>query len=127
MLLPRNKILIPCLCAALFLLATTSFAAPDQRVLRVGLPHVIVDRQYRLMDDWQEYLQTKLQRQIELVIRKNDSDTMDHLPLERLDFAWVADYHDADLPRELRLVAVPLYKGRPYFRSYLIVSASEPM
>jgi phosphonate transport system substrate-binding protein len=125
----RNKISICCLCAGLFLLATSSFASSDRdvRVLRIGLPHVIVDRQYRLMDDWQEYLQTKLQRQIEFVIRKNDSDTMDQLRLERLDFAWVADYPDADLPRELRLVAVPLYKGRPYFRSYLIVSASEPL
>jgi phosphonate transport system substrate-binding protein len=129
MLLPRNKILIPCLCAALSLLGTTSFAAPDHevRTLRIGLPHAIVDRQYRLMDDWQEYLQTKLQRRIEFVIRKNDSDTMDQLRLERLDFAWVADYPNADLPRELRLVAVPLYNGRPYFRSYLIVSASEPL
>jgi phosphonate transport system substrate-binding protein len=46
---------------------------------------------------------------------------MDLLRLEKLDFAWICDYPYLHLKQEVRLLAVPLYQRRPYYRSYLIV------
>lgn len=111
----------------LFLLATSLFAwgAQNARPVRIGLPHVIMDRQYLLAADWRLYLQSRLRRPVEFVIRRKDSDTLDQLRLENLDFAWISDYPYLRLKRRVRLVAVPLYQGRPYFRSYLIVPAAD--
>lgn len=114
----------------MFLLATSMFAwgAQNVRPVRIGLPHVIMDRQYLLVADWRQYLQARLHRPVEFVIRRKDSDTMDQLRLENLDFAWISDYPYLRLKRQhpnVRLVAVPLYQGRPYFRSYLIVPAAD--
>ena len=112
----------------LLLLATSAWSAPNLRPVRVGLPHVIMDRQYILVEEWRLYLQAKLHRPVEFVIRRKDSDTMDQLRLENLDFAWISDYPCLRLKRQqpyIRLVAVPLYQGKPYFRSYLIVPAAD--
>lgn len=112
----------------LFLIATFAWGAQNLRPVRIGLPHVIMDRQYRLVADWRQYLQSRLHRPVEFVVRRKDSDTMDQLRLENLDFAWISDYPYLRLKRQqprARLVAVPLYQGRSYFRSYLIVPAAD--
>lgn len=77
------------------------------------------------MADWRQYLQNKLQRQVEFVIRRNEGDTLDQLRLERLNFAWISDYSYVHLKPQANLLAVPLYKGRPFFRSYLITSSHQ--
>ena len=50
---------------------------------------------------------------------------MDLLRLEKLDFAWICDYPYLHLKQEVRLLAVPLYQGRPHYRSYLIVRSDN--
>jgi len=84
-----------------------------------------MDRQYLLVEDWRQYLQSRLHRPVEFVIRGKDSDTLDQLRLQNLDFAWISGYPYLSLKHKLRLVAVPLYRGRSYFRSYLIVPADD--
>ena len=113
----------------LVLLATSLFAwgAQNVRPVRIGLPHVFMDRQYLLIDDWRQYLQSRLHRPVQFVIRGKDSNTLDQVRLHNLDFAWVSDYAYLRLKSQLRLVAVPLYWGRPYFRAYLIVPADDDL
>lgn len=113
------------LALALLLASLFAWGAENTRAVRIGLPHVLMDRQYLLIDDWRQYLQSRLHRPVEFVIRGKDSDTLDQLRLQNLDFAWVSDYPYLRLKRQLRLVAVPLYWGRPYFRSYLIVPTDD--
>ncbi len=62
-----------------------------------------------------------LKRPVEFVQRDSYRETMDLLRLEKLDFAWICDYPYLHLKQEVRLLAIPLYQGRPYYRSYLIV------
>jgi phosphonate transport system substrate-binding protein len=101
------------------------WGAQNVRPVRIGLPHVLMDRQYLLVADWRQYLQNRLHRPVEFVIRRKDSDTTDQLRLQNLDFAWISEYSYVHLKRRVRLVAVPLYQGRPSFRSYLIVPAAD--
>ena len=109
------------------LLGASPFAwgSPGLQPLRIGLPHTIFHDQYRLLADWRQYLQSKLDRPVELVTRRKFGSTMDQLRLGELDFAWISDYPYVHLRRQVHLVAVPVYRGRPYFRSYLIVKASN--
>jgi len=50
---------------------------------------------------------------------------MDLLLDGKLDFAWICGYPYIRHKSQLRLMAVPLYKGKPLYRSYLIVSKSD--
>jgi phosphonate transport system substrate-binding protein len=110
---------------ALFLVSAIAWAQQVEPPLRISLPHALVDRQYNLMGDWRGYLQGKLQRQVEFIVRRNEGDTLDQLRLERLDFAWISDYSFVHLKPQATLLAVPSYKERPYFRSYLITSSHQ--
>jgi phosphonate transport system substrate-binding protein len=62
---------------------------------------------------------------VEFVQRDSYRETMDLLRLEKLDFAWICDYPYLHLKQEVRLLAVPLYQGRPHYRSYLIVRKDD--
>lgn len=102
-------------------------AQADQakRPIRLGLTAVILHEQYRLLTDWREYLQRQLHRPVEFITRDSYGEAMDLLQQDKLDFAWISDYLYVRLRRQVRLVAVPQYLGRPYYRSYLIVSSSD--
>ena len=94
-------------------------------VLRVGMTPAFLNTQYGLLAKWREYMQAKLDRPIEIVQRDSYRETMDLLRLEQVDFAWVCSYPYVYLKKQLRLVAVPLYLSRPFYRAYLIVSVKN--
>ncbi|MBI4741603.1 MAG: PhnD/SsuA/transferrin family substrate-binding protein [Betaproteobacteria bacterium] len=98
--------------------------APAQ-VLRVGLTPAFVHDQHSLMADWRNYLESRLQTPVEFVQRNSYRETMDLLHQERLDFAWLCDYPFLYLKDLVRLLAIPLNHGRPYYRSYLIVGSGD--
>ena len=77
------------------------------------------------MEDWRRYLQGKLGRAVEFVQRDSYRETMDLLRMEKLDFAWICDYPFIHLGDTVRLLAVPLYQGRPTYQAYLIVGADD--
>jgi phosphonate transport system substrate-binding protein len=99
--------------------------ASGMRPLRVGLTPAFVHDQYSLLADWQAYLQAKLNSPVEFVQRDSYRETMDLLHQGKLDFAWLCDYPFVYLKDLVRLLAVPLNQGRPYYRSYLIVGADD--
>ena len=47
------------------------------------------------------------------------------LTRDELDFAWVCGYPYARNKAVMRLLAMPLYRGKPLYQSYLIVPASD--
>lgn len=94
--------------------------------IRVGLTPAFLHDQHGLLAEWRLYLERKLDRKVEFIQRNSYRETMDLLRLEKLDFAWICDYPYVHLGNLVRLMAVPLYQGRPYYRSYLIVPASNP-
>ena len=101
------------------------WAQGTRKPLRVGLTPAFVHDEYGLMEEWRRYLEGKLGRPVEFVQRDSYRETMDLLRLEKLDFAWVCDYPFVHLKDLVRLLAVPLNQGRPYYRSYLIVAADD--
>lgn len=111
----------------LFLSVEQSQAQPNIQPIRFGLTPAIVHDQYELLTAWQEYLQKKLGRPVELISRDSYRETIDLIKRGQLDFAWVSDYPYAYLEHlhYVRLLAIPLYKGRPYYCAYLIVPASD--
>jgi len=94
--------------------------------LRVGMTPAFLHTQHGLLAEWREYMETRLSRPIEIVQRDSYHETMELLRLEQLDFAWICSYPYVYLRKQLRLLAVPLYRARPYYRAYLIVSARHP-
>lgn len=92
---------------------------------RVGLTPAFVHDQHVLMADWRRYLESRLGVGIEFVSRNSYRETMDLLHQGRLDFAWLCDYPFLYLKDLVRLLAVPLNKGRPYYRAYLLVHADN--
>ena len=107
-------------CAAL--VVTPPRPAFAAKALRVGMTPAFLHTQYGLLADWRGYMEAKLNRPVEIVQRDSYRETMDLLQLEQLDFAWICSYPYVYLKRQLRLVAVPLYLSRPFYRAYLIVS-----
>lgn len=93
--------------------------------LTLGLTPAILHEQQELFADWARYLQGKTGRRIQVVTRDRYSDTINLLRQDKLDFAWVSDYPYVHLGQQVRLLAVPVYRGRPLYRSYLIVPASD--
>lgn len=100
-------------------------AAAQPVTIRVGLTPAFVHDEHGLMENWRRYLQGKLGRPVEFVQRDSYRETMDLLRLAKLDFAWICDYPYIYLKSVVRLLAVPLNQGRPYYRSYLIAGADD--
>lgn len=105
-------------------LATPVLAAGRPHV-RMGFTPAFVHDQHALLADWRVYIEQRLGLKLEFKQRDSYRETMDLLRLRQIDFAWVCDYPYLHLKDLVRLLAVPLYKGRPYYRSFVIVAASN--
>ncbi len=102
-----------------------AFAAAGNSPLRIGLTPAFLHDQHGLLADWHAYMQQKLRRSVQFVQRDGYRETMDLLRLGQLDFAWICDYPFIHLRDQVRLLAVALYRGRPFYRSYLIVAGTD--
>ena len=111
----------------LILMASWSAASAHAQSLRIGITPAIVHDQYSVLEDWRSYLQAKLKRPVEFVIRDSYRDTIEMIKHETLDFAWVSSYPYAYLDhlRYIHLLSTPIYQGHPYYHGYLIVPATD--
>lgn len=96
--------------------------------VRFGLTAVIVQEHLRFLDRWALYLSSKLDRPVKFVRRKTYREVMDLLEAGRLDFAWICGFPFIQTrdPEFLELLAVPVYKGKPLYHSYIIVPKDSP-
>lgn len=101
-------------------------SARSSHVFRVGLTPAFVHDQHALMGEWRRYLESRLGASVEFVSRNSYRETIDLFHQGRLDFAWLCDYPFLYLKDLVRLMAIPLNQGRPYYRAYLIVHADNP-
>jgi phosphonate transport system substrate-binding protein len=95
------------------------------RAIRFGLTPSFVHDQHALMEEWRRYLESRLEVQVEFIPRNSYRETMDLFHQGRLDFAWLCDYPFLYLKDLVRLLVVPVHKGRPYYRAYLLVAADK--
>ncbi len=92
--------------------------------VRIGLTPVFLDDQMAFLNVWRDYLQKHLNRPVVFVQRGSYREVVDLLHQNRLDFAWVCGYPYVHYQR-MKLLAVPVFGGRPLYHSYLIVPAAD--
>jgi phosphonate transport system substrate-binding protein len=107
---------------------TPIHAADTQPPIRFGLTAVVVTENLRFLDQWSEYLGQKMDRKVELVLRKSYREVMDLLDSGSIDFAWICGfpYIQSRDPETIQLLTVPVYRGAPRYHSYIIVPDSSP-
>lgn len=94
-------------------------------VVRIGTTAVILNDQVSFLDEWARYLQGQIGRPVSFVHRSRYREITELLLRDELDFAWVCGYPYVSHRQAMRLLAVPLYQGRPWYRSYLIVPSPD--
>lgn len=118
-------------CAALVLcgLSPKAFAveraAVKRPALRIGLTPVFLDDQSAFLEAWRIYLTARLQRPVVFVQRGSYREIVALLNQDQLDAAWLCGFPFVRHERRLKLLAVPLFQGKPLYRSYLIVPAND--
>ena len=93
--------------------------------VRIGMTPVFLDDQVGFLGAWQDYLAQAMGRPIEFAQRGSYREIVDLLRQDKLHFAWLCGYPYVREQRWMRLLAVPVYQGRPQYRSYLIVPAQD--
>lgn len=93
--------------------------------IRIGLTPVFLDDQAVFINEWRDYLQQHLDRPVVFVQRGSYREITGLLNAGKLDFAWLCGYPYVRNKKSLRLVAVPLYHGKPLYQSYLIVPSYD--
>lgn len=106
-------------------LAAALSARAAAQTIRIGFTPAFVHDQHALLADWRRYMEKRLGLKVQIVQRDSYRETMDLLRLKQMDFAWVCDYPFLTLKDLVRLMAVPLYKGQPLYRAYIIVPAGN--
>ena len=106
---------------------TPIYAADTQPPIRFGLTAVVVTENLRFLDQWSQYLEHKMGRKVELVLRRSYREVMDLLDSGAIDFAWICGfpYIQSREPESIQLLTVPVYRGAPRYYSYIIVPQSS--
>ena len=93
--------------------------------VRIGLTPVFLDDQTTFVNAWRGYLERRLNRPVTFVQRASYREITDLVRTGKLDFAWLCGYPYVQNRDALNLLAAPVYQGKPTYRSYLIVPASD--
>lgn len=109
----------------MFLTCLACVAWAETPPLRFGMTPAIVHDQHRLIKEWGDYLAARIGQPVEIVSRDRYSDTLEMLGQDKLDAAWLSDYPYIMVRRKVRLLAVPVHRGKPSYQGYLIVPARD--
>jgi phosphonate transport system substrate-binding protein len=88
--------------------------------LRVGLTAVILADQAAFLARWSDYFAQRAGLQVSFAVRDEYQAILEQIGSGQLDAAWICGYPYVRHQKNLRLLAVPLYKGTPSYESYLI-------
>ncbi len=100
-------------------------AAPSERPLLIGTTPVFLDDEVAFLREWQAYLARHLHRPVAFVQRGTYREVSELLLNEKLDAAWVCGFPYMRYQSRMRLLAVPIWEGKPLYRSYVIVPSSN--
>ena len=106
--------------------ALAPFAARGQTGLTFGLTPVFLDNDTRLLALMQRYFERHTGRPVSLVKRRSYQEVTVLLLAGQLDAAWICGYPYVQHRDRLTLVAVPVWRGAPLYRSYIIVRRDHP-
>jgi phosphonate transport system substrate-binding protein len=97
--------------------ATPVRSSPE---LVFGLTPVFLTSDIDLLEKLKAYLDMAVGRPVRLVTKRTYQEITALLISGQLDAAWICGYPFVAFRRQLDLVAVPVWRGRPLYQSYLI-------
>ena len=106
-------------------LASPSVARAADPLL-LGLTPVFVDSDFTMLKAIELELSGRLRRPVTLVKRRTYQEIMAMLLTGQVTAAWICGYPYVRYRDQLSIVAVPIYKGAPLYRSYFIARADLP-
>jgi len=112
-------------CGAMALPALVRRAGAGSAPIRFGLTPVFLTNDLELLNSLQRYLSSATGHEVELVRRRTYQEVTALLISRQLDAAWICGYPYVQYREQLRLVAVPVWNGKPLYQSYLIVGADR--
>lgn len=103
--------------------ARASMLVPD--AFRFGLTPVCLTSDLELLARLQGYLERALRRPVKLVTKRTYQEITALLISGELDAAWICGFPFVAHQPRLTLAAVPVWRGAPLYRSYLITSSER--
>ncbi len=97
-------------------------AARAAQPFRFGLTPVFLTSDLQLLEALQRYLTLAMGIEVELVLKRTYQEIASQLVSGLLDAAWICGFPFVAYRRELELVAVPVWRGKTTYQSYLIVA-----
>jgi phosphonate transport system substrate-binding protein len=88
--------------------------------LRFALTPVLLTSDLSMLEELKAYLARATERPVHLVTRRTYQEITALLVTRQVDAAWICGYPFVAFRDELALVAVPVWKGKPLYQSYLI-------
>jgi phosphonate transport system substrate-binding protein len=93
--------------------------------IRLGLTPVFLTSDLELLGRLQAYLEKSTGRPVSLVTRRTYQEITALLISRQLDAAWICGYPFVANRSVLQLVAVPIWRSRPLYQSYVIIGADR--
>lgn len=111
-------------CLGVPALALAGAPAPPA-VLRFGTTPVFLDDQTGFLSQWASYLGDAMGMPVQFVQRRAYRDIMGLLRAGDLEAAWICGYPWVVNRAHLRGLSLPMYRGEPWYQSYVIVPAKD--
>jgi phosphonate transport system substrate-binding protein len=100
-------------------------AAGTSEGFNFGLTPLFLDNDIELLAMVERYLTKRLERPIALIKRRTYHEISAMLLSGQLDAAWICDDPYVQYQDKLALLAVPLYRRKPLYQTYVIVNDSS--
>lgn len=127
--LARRRFLLRAGAAAAAMAAAPGWAAEVGRggrgAVRIGLTPVFLDDQMSFTARWRSWFEERLERPVVFIQRGSYREVVDLVRGGKIDFAWLCGFPYVRHRAEMRLVAVPVWRGQPLYQSYLIADAQN--
>lgn len=119
---PSRRDLISC-AGAMLALPGLAFATEP---IRLGLTPVFLDNDAEVIARLRDALSAGTGRGIELIQRRTYQEVTGLLLEGGVDAAWLCGFPFLQHEAQLSLVGVPVWRGQPLYRSYLITGTDDP-
>ena len=100
-------------------------AARAAETFSFGLTPLFLDNDIELLSMVERYITRRLARPVTLVKRRTYHEISAMLLSGQLDAAWICDDPYVQYQDKLALLAVPLYRRKPLYQTYVIVNESS--
>lgn len=124
--LDRRGLIVAAATVMLASVARAGAATRPDAPIRFGLTPVFLTSDLELLGRLEAYLQRATGSPVVLVTRRTYQEITALLVAGELDAAWICGFPFVAHQEALQLVAVPVWRGRPLYQSYLIIDRDRP-